>query len=197
MTDGKASECGAQQARAISTIEKREADAPSATNGYRRLNFDRISALARTLADKCRSLYWTKFQKAMFFADMASFERYGRSLTGLTYARAPHGPVIDKKDELRYLLVEQEVIEFQESGWGEVLVPAHSGSQTFDGDEMRLIEEVVEFVDTFDTAADLSDFSHGLKCWSDRSDGELIEYKRGAKEVSRSMAERMGRSLSA
>ena len=75
------------------TLEDVEADIPSATNGYRRLSLERVAALVHELATTCRELYWTKLQKAMFFADMLSYERFSCSLTGLSYAHAPMAPL--------------------------------------------------------------------------------------------------------
>ena len=172
-------------------IEAREADAPSAVNGYRRLDFDRVAALVHELASNCRDLYWTKLQKAVFFTDMACFEQTSRSLTGLTYAHATHGPVIDRKDEVRYLLVEYEVIDFREHGWGEVLVPERINVQPFNSAELALIDQIAAFINTFSSSAELSSFSHKLSCWNRSTDGEIIEYISVDGEVSRAIRERM------
>lgn len=181
----------ATESRRRRTLEDGEADGPSAANGYRSLDLDRVAALVHALASKCHDLYWTKLQKAMFFADMACFERFSRSLTGLSYAHATFGPVVDHKDEMRYLLVNRETIAFRECGWGEVLVPLQPCGQPFSTDEQALIDEVARFVDTFSTAGELSDFSHKLGCWTNTVDGETIEYTRGNGEVCRAMHERM------
>ena len=150
----------------------------SASNGYRRLDFDRVAALVFTLASKCKALYWTKLQKALFFADMLSYERTGTSLTGLTYAHATFGPVMDRKDVIRYMLAKSGVVAFCEDGWGEVLVPGHCDVRPFDDDELALIDEIADFVNTFNTASELSDYSHRLTCWSESADGQIIEYRR-------------------
>ena len=150
----------------------------SASNGYRRFDFDRVAALVFSLASKCHALYWTKLQKAMYFADMLCFERMSISLTGLTYAHATYGPVMDRKDVIRCMLAENGIVEFREEGWGEVLVPGRCDVRPFDDDELALIDEVAEFVNTFNTASELSDYSHRLSCWSESADGQVIEYRR-------------------
>lgn len=188
MVDGSA-----EQTRLRLTLEDREAEGPSAANGYRRLDLDRVAALVYALASRCRDLYWTKLQKAVFFADMICYERFSCSLTGLSYAHATHGPVMDRKDELRCILVDRGTIEFQECGWGEILVPLRSGDQPFNAEEIGLIDGIARFVNTFRTASELSDFSHKLKCWEESVDGEMIEYTRDDGEVGAAMRERMNR----
>lgn len=175
------------------TVEELEASAPSAANGFRRLDLERVSAVVYVLASTCRDLYWTKLQKAMFFTDMICFERSSGSLTGLTYAHATHGPVMDRKDEIRFLLVERGIIDFRECGWGEVLVPLCAGSSCLSKRELSFIDEVAQFVNTFDTSTELSSFSHGLRCWQDTADGMTIEYTLNDGEVGRSMVARMNR----
>lgn len=175
----RAMEAGAaEDAKLRLVLEDREAAAPSAANGYRRLSLERVCALVLILARKCRKLYWTKLQKAAFFADMVCFERSSQSLTGLTYAHAPRGPVIDRKEEIRFILAERGIVDFREHGYGEILVPLSYDDAPFTDDEFSLIDEIAEFVNTFSSATGLSDFSHNLSCWTGSVDGETIEYTR-------------------
>ncbi|WP_165249620.1 type II TA system antitoxin MqsA family protein [Adlercreutzia sp. ZJ141] len=183
----------AEQSRLHRTLEDREAYEPSATNGYRRLDLDRVAALVYELARKCRDLYWTKLQKALFFADMVCYERSSCSLTGLSYAHATFGPVMDQKDEVRYILVSRGTIGFRECGWGEILVPLQLSTQPFNAEEIVLIDEVASFVNSFSSASELSDFSHDLSCWNGSVDGEIIEYTLNDGEVGRAMFERMNK----
>lgn len=175
------------------TLEDRETAAPSAANGYRSLDLDRVAALVYELASRCRNLYWTKLQKALFFADMIRYERSGCSLTGLSYAHATYGPVMDRKDEVRLVLVNRGAVDFMEDGWGEVLVPLQPGAHHFNDQELALIDEVARFVNSFSTAAELSDFSHKLACWNKSKDGEIIGYAQDGGEVGSAMLERMSR----
>lgn len=65
--------------------------------------------------------------------------------------------------------------------------------QRFSPEELELIDEVANFVNSFSTASELSDFSHGLDCWDESVDGEVIEYTRDNGEVGDAMAKRMKR----
>lgn len=170
---------------------ERTAAKPSSLNGYRALDLTRVSALVFLLSEKCEDLYWTKLQKAMFFADMLFCEQTSRSLTGLSYAHAPYGPVMDHMDEIRLFLTEHGIIGFRQQGWGEVLVPRHIDVQPFGAREISLIEQIAEFVNSFDTAAELSEFSHHLRYWSENGCGQLIRYGEYDREVSDAIAARM------
>lgn len=178
--------------RWLSVLERREGEGPSSKNGYRRLDLNRVSALVYELAGKCHDLYWTKLQKAMFFADAVSYERFGQSLTGLSYAHATYGPVVDRKDEMRCVLTDSGIVSFKECGWGEVLVPLQFDERLFDENELALIDEVAHFANSFNTASELSNFSHQLSCWSESADGEFIDYTKGSNEVEKAMCERSG-----
>ena len=175
-----------------SKLEEQTADAPSTANGYRAFDPDRALALMRLLAQQCRDLFWTKSQKALFVADMFACACRGRSLTGLRYAHATHGPVADGREELRYLLAEAGIVEFCECDWGEVLEPGKPlANDPFDEAEHALIDGIATFVNSFGTAREISDFSHGLDCWRNTEDGQVIDYADAAGEVAGAMVARM------
>ena len=179
------------EAPARLVLEKRESIAPCAANGYRALDLERASALMAELSRRCSKLYWTKLQKAAFYADMVSYERTGQSLTGLSYAHATYGPVIDQRDEMRLILSQRGAIDFVEEGWGEVAIPLAEGPGRFSDEELSLIDEVSAFVNTFSSASELSGYSHGLGCWENSADGQIIEYTSSGSEVDASMARRL------
>lgn len=175
-----------------SRLEGQTADASSTMNGYRAFDPDRAMALMHILARQCRDLFWTKSQKALFFADMFACACRGRSLTGLRYAHATHGPVVDGREEFRYLLAEDGIVEFCEHGWGEVLEPGKPlADDPFSEAEHALIDGITNFVNSFGTAREISDFSHGLECWRNTEDGQVIDYADAAEEVAGAMVARM------
>jgi len=172
-------------------IEMLESAGTSAANGFRRLDLDRVAALVYLLSEKCTDLYWTKLQKALFFADMLFFETHTRSMTGLKYAHATFGPVMDGMEEIRLLLSERGTVMFAEKGWGEVLVPLREESIAFSDDELSIIDKVADFVNTFDSASDLSGFSHGLSCWSKTPNGRIIDYTSTEGEIGKAIDKRL------
>ena len=65
------------------------------------------------------------------------------------------------------------------------LRPGHSNFTHADG------EQIAEFVNSFNTAAELSEFSHHLRYWSENGCGQLIRYGEYDREVSDAIAARM------
>lgn len=181
----------AKETTPLLVLEEREASVPSATNGYRRLSLERVFALVFILAEKCQELYWTKLQKAAFFADLVYFERNSQSLTGLTYAHAPRGPIIDRKEEIRFILAARGIVDFREHGYGEILVPLAYDTIPFSTSELVFIDEIADFVNTFASTTDLSEYSHNLSCWANSVNGETIEYTSSHGEVAQAVRKRM------
>lgn len=169
-----------------------EAYTPSSANGYRPFDWGRVGAAVVALARRCRNLYKTKLQKAMFFLDHYCFVQTGSSLTGIAYAHADYGPVINDKDALLYALQQRGEIKLVQNGWGEIVTPLANSDDAFDESELEYIDLVARFVDTFDTATDLSNFSHELAAWKETKSGEIIDYPRYAEEVVRAIERRTG-----
>lgn len=164
---------------------------PCSDNGFRVLDLQRLQALANRLARMCSNLYKTKFQKAMFLCDSLAYERFARSLTGLSYAHADFGPVIDGKEEVMHYLASQGSVRYDEQGWGEVVSPAGPSSDgIFSDEEIALIDEVAAFVDSFTTAKSISDFSHQLEAWKQTPSGKRIAYGINTGEVGRAIETR-------
>lgn len=162
------------------------------SNGYRVFDFARAATVAQLLAEKCANLYNTKFQKAMFYADMLACEKLGCSITGLQYAHATHGPVIDEKDELRWRLTSMGILESTEAGWGEILTPGTTKAYgSLSDEELAVIDQVADFVNSFDTANGISDWSHELAAWTETDNGKPINYNANHGEIERSILKRL------
>lgn len=165
---------------------------PSPSNGFRAWDLKRISELTTILASRCSSLFVTKYQKAMFFADSLCYERTSRSLTGLTYAHGYYGPMINNRDGLMYTLRSNGVIELDQQGDGEVIRALTEPAGLFSQEELSVISDVVKFVNSFPSATALSNYSHGLSAWADTANGQLVDYTRATGEVERAVRARLG-----
>lgn len=160
------------------------ANKPTKQNGYRALDGARVKTLVGILASRCNDLYVTKLQKALFFCDFLSFERLGRSLTGLEYVHGTYGPMIDKRDILILELESNGSIVRKEQDCGEIVVITDVAlnalpeceDKLFSDDEQAIISEVVSFVNSFSTTSQLSDYSHTLNCWKMTDPGKAIDY---------------------
>ena len=160
-----------------------DAYTPSRANGYRAFDWARVGAAVVALARRCGNLYKTKLQKAMFFLDFYCFGLTSASLTGIEYAHADYGPVINDKDTLLYALQQQGKIALVPNGWGEIVTPLAGSEDVFDKKELEYIDLIARFVDTFETASEISEFSHDLAAWKETRSGEVIDYPKYAKEV--------------
>lgn len=166
---------------------------PSGRNGFRSFSKERVAAVVCELAARCKHLYKTKLQKAMFFVDFLCYARTSRSMTGLAYAHADYGPVMDGRDRIVAELQDGGFVELVEKGWGEVVVPTQCPKGVLSEDEVRLVDEVADFVNSFQTSKEISSFSHELDAWSDTDNGQLIEYDSNAGQVEAAIKRRMGR----
>lgn len=184
-------ETGSSRFISLLDFGQQESCPPSIDNGYRTFSFDRAAALVHTLASKCPDLYKTKLQKAMFFCDFLSCEKTGTSITGLRYAHADYGPMMRDGDFLIAELRSCGIVDMQEHGWGEVVVPLGEIEIPFTADELATIDEVAKCVNTFDTAKALSSYSHTLSCWIDTKNGEIIGYNHKYGEIGGAVANRI------
>ena len=164
---------------------------PSGRNGFRSFSMERVAAVVCELASRCRDLYKTKLQKAMFFADFLCFARTSRSMTGLAYAHADYGPVMDGRDRIVAELQDAGFVELTEKGWGEVVVPTRCPEGVLSDEEVFLVDEVADFVNTFETSSEISSFSHELDAWKNTESGCSIEYDSNAQQVETAIERRM------
>lgn len=164
---------------------------PSGRNGFRSFSMERVAAVVCELAARCKDLYKTKLQKAMFFTDFLCYARTSRSMTGLAYAHADYGPVMDGRDRIVAELQDAGFVELAEKGWGEVVVPTRCPEGVLSEDEIQLVAEVADFVNTFGTSSEISSFSHELDAWSNTDSGQFIEYDSNAEQVEAAIARRM------
>lgn len=161
-------------------------------NGYRQVDRVRVGALVSILADRCQNLFKTKLQKAMFFCDFYAFEKNGRALTGMTYAHASYGPVMEGYDMWLKKLEMDGIVEIVPHGdWGEVVTAADAETHVFTGDELGMIYSVCDFVNTFGSAREISDYSHRLAAWKDTGSGKPISYQSCNYEVVNAVESRL------
>lgn len=167
-------------------------EAPSTFNGYRSFSQPRLVSLVWLLASKCRKLYKTKLQKAAFFCDTYACECLGKSITGASYAHANYGPVINNYEILLTAMERNGHIELQPEGCGEIIVPREKPSCEFSPEELDIVDRIVEFVDSFTTVNELSEYSHSLDAWKSTANGERIRYNSPFGQISNAIEGRVG-----
>lgn len=155
--------------------------APSVHNGFRELDWRRAKEMAVYFAHNCANLGRVKLNKAMFYADFACFASSARSMSGLKYARATHGPVVDQYDTFFGEMVREGVIRECPVSCGPYDVRVFQPVSDFDpsvfsGHELVVLGKVADFVNGFATASELSDYSHKERLWAESDDGKLLSY---------------------
>ena len=154
---------------------------PSVRNGFRKLDWRRAKEMVVYFAHGCTNLGRVKLNKAMFYADFACFASSARSMSGLMYARATHGPVVDQYDAFFGEMVREGVIQECSVLYGPYDVNVFQPISEFDASiftrqELDILGKVAEFVNEFATATELSNYSHKERLWVENDDGKLLSY---------------------
>lgn len=168
-------------------------DVPSPSNGFMATSMERVKELISILSINCKNLFVTKLQKVLFFCDFSSYETYGRSLTGLSYAHADQGPIVNNYKDMIDELVRDGSIHLEDNvgGRGKIVVADTAPTGIFSEDDINLIIRVAKFANTFPTAAAISNYSHELACWLNTENGNIIKYTTSNNEVVTSVNEKI------
>jgi Protein of unknown function (DUF4065) len=152
--------------------------------------YPKLNAAAHYIISRCRpdDLGATKLNKILWFADVAYFERYGKSITGDEYVKRQFGPVpkhvpmaIRELEESR-MIVSREVDYFgrpKKEFWS----LQDANIDTFDPNAISIIDQIIEWICVDHTATSISDKTHDL-LWESAEMGEVIPL--GAALASRS-----------
>ena len=65
----------------------------SVYNGYTKLNIEKLREMIKFFVSRAHSLFPTKLNKEMFYADFYHYQQYGTSISGLSYQAIQYGPV--------------------------------------------------------------------------------------------------------
>ncbi len=172
----------------IRTFEKEELLAYTRDpreRGCRAFAFERASNVISLLASLVHDLYQTKMAKLLWVSDFASYLKYGRSLTGLAYARLPYGPAPNRFRVLLALMEDSGKIaldsrELEDYAGAVVrLRDAARPNSELDTDEIELLRRVADVYGGL-SSKKLSDMSHQEPIWKTRSNGDLLPYSEAA-----------------
>jgi len=124
----------------------------------------------------------TKLMKLLYFVDFDHYETHGRSITGATYRKLPHGPYPDK--------VERLIGKMEKGGLVREVKTTHKGftqhrlitlhgkfdPAKFTGAELQTLERVAaDWADA--TAAQIEAATHREAPWAGTQDGKKIDYE--------------------
>ncbi|MCE6991855.1 type II toxin-antitoxin system antitoxin SocA domain-containing protein [Dyadobacter sp. CY323] len=163
-----------------------ENQAPSAFNGYRRPDMEKISNMIAFFDSKVKGLYKTKLNKLLFYADFLSYSRTGYAISGISYRAIQFGPVPSQYQKLYVKLCDDaklsiEQIEVGNGNYGEVISTANAfDASSFNENELKTLQDVCEVYGKMQTSA-LVDASHLERGWIDNAQSKsFISFQESA-----------------
>jgi uncharacterized phage-associated protein/DNA-binding transcriptional regulator YiaG len=163
-----------------------ENQAPSAFNGYRRPDMEKIANMISFFGSTIKKLYKTKLNKLLFYADFLSYSRTGFAISGISYRAIQFGPVPSQYQKLYVKLCDDgklsiEQVDVGNGNYGEMI----SASKSFDPsdfteNELRTLQDVCDVYGDMQTSA-LVDASHLEKGWVDNEQSKsFISFQESA-----------------
>lgn len=123
-------------------------------------------------------LWQTQLMKYMFALDFYFNKKTGKPLTMLRYASAPHGPVIDKHDDvINYLLNNNYLSTISFDDKIKLITKISLDEKLFSNEELSCMRYVKETLKG-KTANELSDWSHNFDGWKNTKRGGIIDFNK-------------------
>jgi hypothetical protein len=121
-----------------------------------------------------------KLHKVLYYADMLSYAATGAPITGATYRKRPLGPTCDNLLATLRELANEGAIEIRESDYfgyrkKEYISRREAELQRLSDQELRLLNEVIDFVCANNTAKTISEYSHN-RAWDLADFGAILPY---------------------
>jgi uncharacterized phage-associated protein len=157
---------------------------PSKLNGYRQPDNARIANIIAffQLLRKI-TLFKTKLNKLLFYADFNAYRLTGHSITGLEYRAIQFGPVPSQFQKMYVNLSEQGLISIDEKYFGngaygdEINANATFDQSLFSNAELKVLEFVAKHYGKLATD-DIVNLSHEETGWYDNAEQKaLIDYR--------------------
>lgn len=129
------------------------------------------------------SVYPTKLNKLLFYADFLHFKLHSVSITGTAYLAFQHGPVPAHYDRLLVDMYEggdlaKEEVDFPDGSGGERLHPEREPDLSlFAPDELETMRRVADALGRL-SSKQLRERSHAEKAWNETPVKAMISYER-------------------
>jgi uncharacterized phage-associated protein len=123
----------------------------------------------------------TKLMKLLYYVDFDHYEMHGKSLTGATYRKLPHGPVPQEAKKLienmasRHL-VHQVRVKRAQYAQHRLITQAKFDPSLFSGEEIQTLERVAKEWEHC-TGTEIEASSHAEAPWAATRDGKIIDYE--------------------
>jgi len=146
-------------------------------NGNRMFSFEKLAAMTAYIADKGNSIYKTKLNKLLFYADFVNYYLHGQSISGARYVHLPYGPVPDRYENLLEDLSAYGAIQIVKSQTFELIQSGEKADATnLTHYESRTLDWVLDNYGKLSTT-EISELSHREKAYRFTRPGEEIAYE--------------------
>ena len=149
----------------------------SVYNGFGSLNTNKVANMVKFFIHKEGSVFPTKLNKEMFYADFAHYRKHGRSISGLRYKAIKYGPVPYHYDTIYDNIdgVEKNIV-ISHNSESTCLSCDGYDSKSFTADELATLEHVFAITQDL-TTEQVVDKSHEEPAWANyNSQGGFIPY---------------------
>jgi hypothetical protein len=148
------------------------------------MQFDlaKLKAVILYSCSRCEAstLGTVKLHKVLYYADMLQYASVGTPITGSTYRKLPFGPTCDQLVSALAELVREGAIEIRESDYfgyrkKEYIARRSPEADRLSRDELRLLDEVIDFVCVNNMEKTISEYSLN-RAWELTEPGKVIPY---------------------
>lgn len=153
---------------------------PCEINGFKKFDYDKVCAMVLFFAHSTKELLKTKLMKLLNYSDMIFFKEYGCSISGLTYAHLPYGPVPENFDTLLCKMTKDNILHIDvtyQNGYEKhrVIPDADTPNNILSKDEIAVLNRIYEKFKDFGSA-DISNYSHKELGYKHTKQGDIISY---------------------
>ena len=143
---------------------------------------DKLKTAVLYMCFKCdpSQLGAVKLHKVLYFSDMIRFAQTGTPITGATYRKRPLGPTCDQLLSTIRELEHAKALSVREVDYfgylkKEFIAASEPDLTRLSREEITLLDEVIDFVCTQNTAKPISDYSHN-RAWEQAEFGDELKY---------------------
>lgn len=149
-------------------------------SGFTAFNLKKFSNMVLYFIDHAPEVTKTKLNKLLFYTDFKFFAENTVSMSGVPYARLPHGPVPNDYPLLYGAIESANLIKTEDiiSGryeWSYFIANTDYNASLFTTGELEIMRDTVKRFGKL-SASNLSDVSHKENAWKDNAMGDLISY---------------------
>jgi uncharacterized phage-associated protein len=122
----------------------------------------------------------TKLMKLLYYVDFDHYEMHGKSVTGATYRKLPHGPVPQQakkliQDMAAKRLVQEVKAKRADFAQHRLITQAKFDPSLFSGEEIQTLERVAKEWE-YCTGTQIEAASHAEAPWAATKPGKMIDY---------------------